>query len=73
MYLVTYVIITLSLRVIWLGNMHKETNLQPVNIAIFVKSLGSLTCFLGLGTSARQQFASGSGSLKIMVMTTAFK
>lgn len=73
MYLVTYAIITLSLRVIWLGSMHKETNLQPVNIAIFVRYPGSLTGFLGLSTSAHQQFASGSGSLKIMVMTTAFK
>ena len=73
MYLVTYAIITLPFRVIWLGSMHKETNLQPVNIAIFVKYPGSLTCFLGLSTSAHQQFASGSGSLKIMVMTTAFK
>lgn len=73
MYLVTYAIITLSSRVIWLGSMHKETNLQPVNIAIFVTCPGSLACFLGLSTSAHQQFASGSGSLKIMVMTTAFK
>lgn len=37
MHLVTYAIITLSLRVIWLDSMHKETNLQPVDIAIFVK------------------------------------
>lgn len=73
MHLVTYAIITLSLRVIWLDSMHKETNLQPVDIAIFVKYPGSLAGFLGLTTSAHQQFASGSGSLKIMVMTTAFK
>lgn len=37
MHLVTYAIITLSLRVIWLDSMHKETNLQSVDIAIFVK------------------------------------
>lgn len=53
--------------------MHKETNFQPDDIAIFIKYPGSLAGFLGLSTSAHQQFASGSGSLKIMVMTTAFK
>lgn len=52
MCLVICAIIMLSLRVVWLGSMHKETNLQPVNIAIFVKHPGSLTCFLGLSTSA---------------------
>jgi len=71
--LVTYAIIALSLRVVWLGSMHKENNLQPVNIAIFVKYPGRLTFFLGLSTSAHQQYALGSGSLKIMMMTTAFK
>lgn len=60
----------LSLRVIWLGSMHKK-KLQPVNITVLVKHPGSLPCFLGLSTPSHHQLASGSGSLKIIVVTTA--